>query len=66
MLNTINTDNNNIRQQLRTSYFSAGVKEEFKPKPPPMDYTTTFTGDFSKGTSYSNDIPHQLYYHMCM
>ena len=51
---------------MRTSYFSAGVKEEFKPKPPPMDYTTTFTGDFSKGTSYSNDIPHQLYYHMCM
>ncbi|XP_065912509.1 sperm-associated antigen 8-like isoform X2 [Dysidea avara] len=27
---------------------SAEVKEECTPKPPPMDYTTTFKGDFSK------------------
>lgn len=27
---------------------SAEVKEEFVAKPPPMDYTTTFKGDFTK------------------
>lgn len=32
-----------------THFSSADVKEEFLTKPPSMDYTTTFKGDFTKG-----------------
>ena len=34
---------------LNTNFSSSEVKEEFLTKPPPMDYTTTFKGDFTKG-----------------
>ena len=33
----------------KVQFCSAEVKEEFSAKPPPMDYTTTFKGDFTKG-----------------
>ena len=38
-----------VRLIIKHTFCSSEVKEEFLPKPPPMDYTTTFKGDFTKG-----------------